>query len=100
MLPWLFILLNRPAQIGADIKEIILDQANQRPLAHAWMTGRQQTEYGIEFIDGTERIDANIILGNTHLVSQAGVAIIARFGVNPREVNHMNIIAERGALAP
>src|SRR5262249_1306083 len=72
------------AQVGADVEQVVLDAAQQVRLGG--LQGQEQAEQRVQLVDGAVSGDAWVVLGDAGAVAEAGVAAVAGFGVNAREV--------------
>lgn len=76
-----------PAEIGAEIEEVVLD-AGQHGLGLALGMEAGEAEGRIGLVDGAIGLDPEIVLGNAAAVAQRGPALVAAPGVDLRQLDH------------
>ena len=76
------------AEVGADVEEVVLDELEQpaQSLGQAGI-GKHHTESSVQLVDGAERTDAAVELGNARAVAERGLAAVAGARVDAREAN-------------
>ena len=84
----LFAVHRGDAQIGPEIEEVVLNRVQELPFDDVRAIRREQTEYGVQFIDLAVGRHARVILGHAGAVAEAGFAGVAALGVNARQEDH------------
>src|SRR5262245_30086445 len=64
----------RHTEIGSDIKEIVLDTAQQLCLIALRVTGKEKAEGSVQLIDAAVSGDARVVLGHAGPVAKPRVA--------------------------
>ena len=78
------------AEVGADVEKVVLNELEQpaQSLGQAGI-GKHHTEGSVELVDGAERTDAAVELGNARAVAERGLAAVAGARVDAREANRL-----------
>ena len=90
------VLLHGDGEIGAKIEELVLNTAEHRAQVVGAVSGQNETDNRVQFIDGPVRGDPGVELGDARAVSERRLPRVAPTGVDPRQPDGLVAIARHG----
>ena len=77
----------RPAQVGAQVEEVVL-RPRQDFIELAPAVQARQADGGVGFVDRAVGRDPRGVLGDARAVDERGLALVAAAGVDARQLDH------------
>ena len=84
-------------EVGADVEELVLDPRQRLAQTLRHVAGEDDAERGVELVDGAERADPAVELGDAGAVAERGLAAVAAARVDPRQPD--GLVAASHAVA-
>ena len=88
-----------PAQVGANVEQLILDPGQDRGEALAQSRRQRDAKLGVQFVDRAVGRHSGRILRHALATTQAGRPIVARLRIDPRQARHpISIVRPSGEI--
>ena len=88
--------VGRNGEVGAEVEKLVLDPLEHGAQLDGHHAGEDDPERGIQLVDGAERLDARVELGDARPVTERRLPRVPTARVDPREAHRLVPRARHG----